>query len=103
MRRPSNLPEHDRRHLPPHQRHAGRDQSIDRAVPAAAASLSLWKDCPAIFRSWQVSLGGDVMSDRREAARLRKLKSGKIAFDKVRLTCTVKSLSESGACLEFQT
>jgi hypothetical protein len=43
------------------------------------------------------------MSDRREAARLRKLKSGKIAFAGVRLTCAVKSLSASGACLEFQT
>jgi hypothetical protein len=43
------------------------------------------------------------MSDRREASRLRKLKSAKVAFDKVRLTCTVKSLSETGACLEFQT
>jgi hypothetical protein len=44
-----------------------------------------------------------AVSDRREAARLRKLKSGKISFDAVRLPCTVKSLSESGACLEFQT
>jgi hypothetical protein len=43
------------------------------------------------------------MSDRREAARLRKLKSGKITFDGVRLPCAVKSLSESGACLELQT
>jgi len=43
------------------------------------------------------------MSDRREAARLRKLKSGKISFDNVRLTCAVKSLSDSGACLELQT
>lgn len=41
--------------------------------------------------------------DRREAVRFKKLKSGKISFGKVRLPCTVKSLSESGACLEFQT
>jgi hypothetical protein len=44
-----------------------------------------------------------IMSDRREAGRLRKLKSGKISFGRVRLMCTVKSLAESGACLEFQT
>jgi hypothetical protein len=44
-----------------------------------------------------------LMSDRRESARLRKLKSGKISFDGVRLSCAVRSLSESGACLEFQT
>jgi hypothetical protein len=43
------------------------------------------------------------MDNRREAARFRKLKSGKIAFAGVRLACAVKSLSESGACLEFQT
>jgi hypothetical protein len=43
------------------------------------------------------------MTDRRETARSKKLKSGKISFGNVRLPCTVKSLSEKGACLEFQT
>ena len=43
------------------------------------------------------------MSDRREAARFRKLKSGRVSFDGTRIPCTVRSLSESGACLEVQT
>ena len=43
------------------------------------------------------------MSDRREAARFRKLKSGKVSFNKSRIPCVVKSISESGACLEVQT
>jgi hypothetical protein len=43
------------------------------------------------------------MSDRRESARFRKLKSGKVFFDNARVPCVVKSLSETGACLEVQT
>jgi PilZ domain-containing protein len=43
------------------------------------------------------------MDDRRAAARLRKLKSGKIAFGSSQVPCTVRSLSEFGACLQLQT
>lgn len=43
------------------------------------------------------------MNNRRETERFRKLKSGKVSFDGSRIPCTVRSLSESGACLELQT
>lgn len=43
------------------------------------------------------------MDDRRGAARFRKLKSGRVSFDNSRIPCTVKSISETGACLEIQT
>jgi hypothetical protein len=43
------------------------------------------------------------MNDRREAARFRKLKSGKVSFDGARIPCIVRSISETGACLEVQT
>jgi PilZ domain len=43
------------------------------------------------------------MDNRRAAARQRKLKSGKVSFGSCQVPCTVRSLSESGACLQVQT
>ena len=43
------------------------------------------------------------MDDRRQAPRVRLLKSGTILLGKHRVPCTVRNLSETGACLEVQT
>jgi hypothetical protein len=42
-------------------------------------------------------------NNRRGTARFRKLKSGRVSFGNSRVSCTVKSVSESGACLEVET
>ncbi len=42
------------------------------------------------------------MDERRDSARLRMLKSGRILFGKAAVPCTVRNLSESGACLQVQ-
>ena len=44
-----------------------------------------------------------VMDDRRETKRVRMLKSGKILLGSYEVPCTVRSISETGACLEVQT
>jgi hypothetical protein len=41
--------------------------------------------------------------DRRNAARLRRLKAGKIFLGSQGIPCTVRNLSETGACLQVQT
>jgi len=43
------------------------------------------------------------MSDRRQRARSRRLKSGKIVFGKCTLPCVVRNLTDSGALLHVQT
>lgn len=44
------------------------------------------------------------MDDQRRAApRIRMLKSGKILLGKHAVPCTVRNLSETGACLQVQT
>lgn len=43
------------------------------------------------------------MIERRLASRTRMLKSGKILLGKHAVPCTVRNLSETGACLEVQT
>jgi two-component system chemotaxis response regulator CheY len=43
------------------------------------------------------------MDDRRSATRTRVLKSGKILLGKHAVPCTVRNVSETGACLEVQT
>jgi hypothetical protein len=40
------------------------------------------------------------MSDKRKNVRLRTLKAGVIAFDKGTISCLVRNVSISGACLE---
>ncbi len=42
------------------------------------------------------------MEDRRETNRLRMLKSGKILLGKAAVPCTVRNLSDGGACLQLQ-
>jgi hypothetical protein len=42
------------------------------------------------------------MDDRRETARLRMLKSGKILLGKASVPCTVRNISDGGACLQVQ-
>jgi hypothetical protein len=42
------------------------------------------------------------MEERREASRLRLLKSGKILLGKARVPCTVRNLSAGGARLQVQ-
>jgi PilZ domain-containing protein len=42
------------------------------------------------------------MEERRDSARLRMLKSGKILLGKAAVPCTVRNLSEGGACLQLQ-
>ena len=42
------------------------------------------------------------MDDRREKARLRLLKSGKILLGKASVPCTVRNLSGGGARLQVQ-
>jgi len=42
------------------------------------------------------------MEDRRESGRLRMLKSGRIVLGKASVPCTVRNLSQSGACLQVQ-
>jgi|ERR1700692_434924 hypothetical protein len=61
-----------------------------------------------------VALGGDLISrlqlrmrmrtmeNQRESARLRMLKSGKIMLGKASVPCTVRNLSDGGACLQVQ-
>jgi len=41
------------------------------------------------------------MIDRRISPRMRMLKSGKIFLGTHAVVCTVRNLSETGACLEF--
>ena len=41
------------------------------------------------------------MEDRRISPRMRMLKSGKILLGTRSVACTVRNLSETGACLEF--
>jgi PilZ domain len=43
------------------------------------------------------------MQERRESSRMRMLKSGKIFLGSWGVPCTVRSLSQSGACLQVQT
>jgi hypothetical protein len=43
------------------------------------------------------------MDDRRGYIRGRMLKSGKILLGKAAVPCTVRNLSETGACLQVQT
>lgn len=43
------------------------------------------------------------MDERRPAPRMRMLKSGKILLGKHVVPCTVRNLSETGACLQVQT
>jgi hypothetical protein len=43
------------------------------------------------------------MDDRRTAPRMRMLKSGKIFLGSWGVPCTVRNLSETGACLQVQT
>jgi hypothetical protein len=40
------------------------------------------------------------MSDKRKNVRLRTLKAGVIAFDRGTISCLVRNVSISGACLE---
>ena len=41
------------------------------------------------------------MKERRISPRMRMLKSGKIFLGTRSIACTVRNLSDSGACLEF--
>jgi hypothetical protein len=43
-----------------------------------------------------------TMNDRRETARVRILKSGKILLGKAAVPCTVRNISDGGACLQVQ-
>jgi hypothetical protein len=42
------------------------------------------------------------MENRRASSRLRMLKSGKILLGKAAVPCTVRNLSDGGACLQVQ-
>jgi len=42
------------------------------------------------------------MDNRRGSSRLRMLKSGRILLGKVSVPCTVRNLSDTGACLQLQ-
>ena len=42
------------------------------------------------------------MENRRESSRLRMLKSGRILLGKAAVPCTVRNLSDGGACLQVQ-
>ena len=41
------------------------------------------------------------MEERRISPRMRMLKSGKILLGSHAVACTVRNMSETGACLEF--
>jgi hypothetical protein len=41
------------------------------------------------------------MENRRESVRLRMLKSGRILLGKVSVPCTVRNISDGGACLQL--
>ena len=43
------------------------------------------------------------MDEHRKAKRMRMLKSGKILLGSHAVPCTVRNLSDAGACLEVQT
>ena len=43
------------------------------------------------------------MDEHRKAKRMRMLKSGKILLGSHAVPCTVRNLSDTGACLEVQT
>lgn len=43
------------------------------------------------------------MEERRTHPRVRMLKAGKIMLGKATVPCTVRNLSEGGACLQVQT
>jgi hypothetical protein len=43
------------------------------------------------------------MEERRPTPRARMLKSGKILLGKHAVPCTVRNLSDTGACLQVQT
>ncbi len=42
------------------------------------------------------------MENRRATSRVRMLKSGKILLGKATVPCTVRNLSDGGACLQVQ-
>ena len=42
------------------------------------------------------------MDDRRDTSRLRMLKSARILLGKAGVQCTVRNLSDGGACLQVQ-
>ena len=44
-----------------------------------------------------------AMDEHRKAKRMRMLKSGKILLGSHAVPCTVRNLSETGACLKVQT
>jgi len=44
-----------------------------------------------------------AMEERRSSPRVRMLKTGKIILGKTTVPCTVRNLSEGGACLQVQT
>jgi hypothetical protein len=41
------------------------------------------------------------MDERRQSSRRRLLKSGRISFGQAAVPCTVRNLSEGGACLQL--
>ena len=43
------------------------------------------------------------MDERRSAPRMRTLKSGKIFLGAKAVPCTIRNLSQTGACLQLQT
>jgi hypothetical protein len=43
-----------------------------------------------------------TMDNRRETARVRMLKSGKILLGKASVPCMVRNISDGGACLQVQ-
>jgi hypothetical protein len=49
---------------------------------------------------WAIMRTG--MEDRRRSFRIRTLKSGKILLGPHLLSCTIRNLSGTGACLEVQ-
>ncbi len=53
------------------------------------------------FLTFRITVSG--MNERRATPRTRMLKSGKILLGKHGVPCTVRNLSEIGACLQVQT
>ena len=49
------------------------------------------------------TIKGARMEDRRRSFRIRTLKFGKILLGVHHVSCTIRNLSEAGACLEVQT
>lgn len=77
-----------------------------QSTPVGKVPMSTRTGSDLAFRKltglWRRAQLGEGMEDRRRSFRFRTIKSGKILLGGHELPCTIRNLSETGACLEVQ-